>query len=202
MTDQPRIPTLILAGGRARRMGGGDKALLPLAGQPLLAHVLARIGPQAGPLAISANGDPRRFAAFGLPVIADGGLAGAGPLAGVLAGLAWAASLGAPALVTAPADTPFLPPDLVARLAGAGGPDGFAIAATPGTDGPALHPTVGLWPVRLAQTLAAALARGERAAGAWASANSCALASFPDPDAFFNVNTPADLARAEAMLGA
>jgi molybdopterin-guanine dinucleotide biosynthesis protein A len=202
MAVQPRIPGLILAGGRARRMGGGDKALLPLAGRPLIAHVLARIAPQAGPLAISANGDPRRFAGFGLPVIADGAPAGAGPLAGVLAGLAWAASIGAPTLLTVPADTPFLPPDLVARLAAAGGPDGFAIAATPGADGPGLHPTVGLWPARLAATLAAALAGGERRVGAWARANGCALAAFPEAGAFFNVNTPADLARAEAMLAA
>ena len=202
MAVQPAIPGLILAGGGARRMGGGDKALLPLAGRPLLAHVLDRLTPQLGPLALSANGDRNRFAAFGLPVLADDEPAGAGPLAGLLAGLDWAATLGAAELVTAAVDTPFLPRDLVARLRAAAGPAGIAIAAAPGGAGPERHPTAGLWPVALRATLRADLAAGERRLGAWAAALGCALASFPDPDAFFNVNTPADLARAEAMLAA
>ena len=202
MAVQPAIPGLILAGGGARRMGGGDKALLPLAGRPLLAHVLDRLAPQLGPLALSANGDRKRFAAFGLPVLADEERAGAGPLAGLLAGLDWAATLGAAELVTAAVDTPFLPRDLVARLRAAAGPAGIAIAAAPGGAGPERHPTAGLWPVALRATLRADLAAGERRLGAWAAARGCALASFPDPDAFFNVNTPADLARAEAMLAA
>ena len=183
-------------------MGGGDKALLPLAGRPLIAHVIDRLAPQAEPLAIGANGDPARFAAFGLVVVADGEPAGAGPLAGLLAGLDWAASLGAGALVTAAVDTPFLPRDLVARLRDAAGPAGLAVAATPGRDGPELHPTAGLWPVGLRAALRADLARGARRLGGWAEAQGCALARFADPDAFFNVNAPEDLARAEAMLAA
>jgi molybdopterin-guanine dinucleotide biosynthesis protein A len=183
-------------------MGGRDKALLELAGRPLLGHVIGRLAPQVGPLALSANGDPGRFAAFGLPVIGDGALAGAGPLAGLLAGLDWAAGLGADALVTAAVDTPFLPRDLVARLATAAGPRGGAIAVAQGEAGPERHPTAGLWPVGLRAALRADLAAGERRLGAWAEAQGCALARFPDPDAFFNVNTPDDLVRAEAMLAA
>jgi molybdenum cofactor guanylyltransferase len=202
MAVQPAIPGLILAGGRARRMGGGDKGLLPLGGRPLIAHVIDRLAPQVGALALSANGDPARFAPFGLRVIADGAAAGAGPLAGVLAGLDWAAALGAAALVTAAADSPFLPPDLVARLAAAAGPGGFAIAVAPGEDGPRRHPTCALWPVELRPALAAALARGERRVGAFAEAQGATEAHFADGRAFFNVNTPADLARAETMLAA
>jgi molybdopterin-guanine dinucleotide biosynthesis protein A len=199
MTLQPAIPGLILAGGRGRRMGGADKAMVPLAGRPLIAHVVERLAPQAGPLALSANGDPGRFAGLGLPVLADGE-PGAGPLAGLLAGLEWAAGLGAEALVTAAVDTPFLPRDLVARLRAAAGPAGIAVAGTPGGGGPERHPTAGLWPVGLRERLRADLAAGERRLGAWAEAQGCVVARFPDPDAFFNVNTPGDLARAEAML--
>jgi molybdopterin-guanine dinucleotide biosynthesis protein A len=199
MAVQPAFPGLILAGGGARRMGGGDKALLPLAGRPLLAHVIDRLAPQVGPLALGANGDPARFAGFGLAVVPDGE-PGQGPLGGLLAGLDWAASLGAPALVTAAVDTPFLPRDLVARLRAAAGPAGIAIAAADGGDGPERHPTAGLWPVALRAALKADLATGERRLGAWAAARGCALARFPDAAAFFNVNTPSDLVHAEAML--
>jgi len=199
MTGQPRFPGLILAGGRSLRLGGGDKGLLPLSDRPLLAHVIDRLASQAAPLALSANGDPVRFAGFGLAVLPDAEAAGAGPLAGVLAGLRWAARLGAPALVTAAADTPFLPADLVRRLADAAGTRVFAIAATPGSSGPDLHPTFGLWPVALADHLASALARGERRVGAWALAAGAERAAFPDAAAFFNVNTPEDLAQARAM---
>lgn len=178
-------------------MGGVDKALVALGGRPLLAHVVARLAPQVGALAIGANGDPARFAGFGLPVLADGAAAGAGPLAGLLAGLDWAAGLGATALVTAAADTPFLPRDLVARLHAAAGPTSPAVAAAPRA---VLHPTAGLWPAGLRAALAADLARGERRLGGWAEAQGCAVAVFPDPDGFFNINTPDDLARAEAML--
>ena len=113
------IGGVILAGGRSRRMGGGDKCLAPLDGRPLLAHAIDRLAPQVGPLVLNANGDPARFAAFGLPVIADGFPGFAGPLAGVLAGLDWAAGSGLAAVVTVPADTPFFPEDMVARLAAA-----------------------------------------------------------------------------------
>ena len=124
------------------------------------------------------------------------------PLAGLLAGLDSAATLGAAELVTAAVDTPFLPHDLVARLRAAAGPAGLAIAVAPGGAGPERHPTAGLWPVALRPALRVDLASGERRLGTWAEARGCALARFPDPDAFLNVNTPADLARAEAMLAA
>jgi molybdopterin-guanine dinucleotide biosynthesis protein A len=185
-------PAVILAGGGGRRMGGADKALLPLLGRPLLAHVAGRIAPQAGALALNANGDPARFARFGLPVLPDP-VADAGPLAGVLAAMGWAAGQGAGAVVTVAVDTPFFPADLVAGLSAAGP---FAIAAD--TDGRA-HPVFGLWPVGLRDELAAALARGARRVGDWAEAEGAARAVFPAA-AFLNVNVPEDLSRAEARL--
>jgi molybdopterin-guanine dinucleotide biosynthesis protein A len=106
---------VILAGGNANRMGGRDKAFLVLGGRPLIAHVRARLNLQAGPLAISANGDPVRFARYGLPVLADAPPGGAGPLGGILAGLDWAAEAGESRLLTAAVDTPFLPDDLLRR---------------------------------------------------------------------------------------
>jgi molybdenum cofactor guanylyltransferase len=135
------IAGVILAGGRATRMGGGDKGLLPLGGRPLLAHVVARLGPQVDRLALNANGDPARFAGFGLPVVADSVPGHAGPLAGVLD---WAAAKGAEAIATAAADTPFFPADLVAglRAAAAAAAVPLAVAATPPDD---WHPTFGLW---------------------------------------------------------
>jgi molybdopterin-guanine dinucleotide biosynthesis protein A len=200
-------PGVILAGGRAERMGGADKALLPLGGATLLAHVTARLAPQCGPLALSANGDPARFAALGLPVLPDrlpaDVAAFPGPLAGLLAGMDWAAALGRTCLVTAAADTPFLPVDLVLRLRAAGGPDGPAVAASPDGEGRLRrHPTFGLWPVALRDDLRAVLAAGERKLGLWADRQGARIAAFPaDPDdPFFNVNTPEDLARAGAML--
>src|SRR5579859_1574255 len=145
---------LVLAGGLARRMGGGDKALLPLAGRPLLAHVLDRV--RLGPIAISANGDPARFSQFGLPVLPDGIPDQAGPLAGILAGLEWAAALPeVDHLISVPADTPFLPPDLVARLIAARDAADAEIALA--ASGGRLHPVVGLWPVALAADLRRAL---------------------------------------------
>lgn len=200
MTDGP---ALILAGGLARRMGGGDKALLPLAGRPLLAHVIERLAPQASPLAINANGDPARFAAFGLPVLADPVADYPGPLAGVLAGLQWAAAMGASDIVTVAADTPFFPADLVARLRAAAAEAGapIALAATPDPErGLARHPTFGLWSIALMDDLAAALAAGTRKIVAWADRHGAATALFDGPgDPFFNLNTPDDLARAQTL---
>lgn len=195
-------PAVILAGGRASRMGGGDKGLLDLDGQALLARVIERLGPQAGPLALNANGDPARFAGLGLPVIADGVPGLPGPLAGVLAGLDWAAGLGAEAVVSAAADTPFLPLDLAARLAAAAGPSGLALAASPDAEGRLrLHPTFGLWPVALRGALRQALIQGQRRVAAWAEAQGAGIAAFPSApfDPFFNVNTPEDLARARDL---
>ena len=187
---------VILAGGRATRMGGGDKGLLPLGDSTILGHVIDRLSPQVAGIALNANGDPARFATFGLPVIADT-LAGlAGPLAGVLAGLDWAAEQGASHIVTAAADTPFLPCDLAPQLQLAGGTAGLALAASPG----GRQPTFGLWPVALRDDLRDALQGGLRKVVLWTDQHGAGTARFPDDRAFFNVNTPDDLARARAML--
>jgi molybdopterin-guanine dinucleotide biosynthesis protein A len=189
---------VILAGGQATRMGGGDKGLLPLGNGTILSHVIDRLGPQVAALALNANGDQTRFAGLGMPVIPDSIDGFAGPLSGVLAGLDWAAGQGASHIVTAAADTPFFPCDLVPRLmlaAEQAGSD-LALAATP--DG--RHPTFGLWPVSLRDDLRAALHDGLRKVVAWTDKHGGTIAEFPDDTAFFNVNTPDDLAKAEAML--
>jgi len=195
---------VILAGGRATRMGGGDKGLRQVAGRRLMDHVIARLGPQVAAMAINANGDPARLAEFGLPVLPDSLPDHPGPLAGVLAGLDWAAAQGAGAIVTAAADTPFLPADLVVRLCAAAGPSGLALAASPDDEGRLWrHPTFGLWPVALREDLRAALAGGLRKIVAWTDGHGAGQAVFSsDPfDPFFNVNTPEDIARAEALAG-
>ncbi len=187
---------VILAGGRATRMGGGDKGLLPLGDGTILGRVIERLAPQVAGLALNANGDPARFAGLDLPVVPDSMAGFAGPLAGVLAGLDWAAETGATHIVSAAADTPFLPADLVARLETAASPGGLALAASPS----GRHPTFGLWPVALRDDLRAALEGGLRKVLLWTDAHGAGTANFPDDDAFFNVNTPQDLATAEAML--
>jgi molybdopterin-guanine dinucleotide biosynthesis protein A len=207
MTKGTGILGVILAGGRSSRMGGGDKCLLPLGGRPILAHVVERLAPQVDALALNANGDPARFAGFGLPVLPDGVAGHPGPLAGVLAGLDWAAGRGAAAIVTAAADTPFFPRDLVTalRAAAVAADAPLAMAMTPAAGGGAdRHPTFGLWPVALREDLRAALAAGTRKVVAWTAPHGCARAIFHDrvPDPFFNVNTPDDLAAAGAMLEA
>lgn len=190
-----RIFGAILAGGQGRRMGGADKALLPLAGRPLIAHAIDRLEPQVERLCISANGDPARLARFGLPVLPDQA-ASQGPLSGILAALDWAAPLGATHLVTAPTDAPFLPPDLTPRLLLAGD---TALARSGGND----HPTFGLWPVALRDPLRAFLASGAKTSiRAFADAQGAARADFPDDGAFSNLNTPQDLATAEARIAA
>jgi molybdopterin-guanine dinucleotide biosynthesis protein A len=194
---------VILAGGQATRMGGGDKGLLPLGGATLLSSVVTRLEPQVAGLALNANGDAARFDALGLPVIADSIDGFAGPLAGVLAGLDWAAAQGAETVVTAAADTPFFPCDLVPRLllAAEGMTHPLALAATPDPKrGTARHPTFGLWPVALRDDMRAALKGGLRKVVLWTQQHDARDALFPDEDAFFNVNTPEDLARAERML--
>lgn len=184
---------VILAGGQARRMGGGDKPLLPLAGRPLLAHVIARLGPQVTALALNANGDPARFAAFGLPVLPDPVPGQPGPLAGVLAAMDWAAARGEARVLTVAGDTPFLPADLVARLS----TQPFAMAESLGR----AHPVVALWPIALRAPLRAALAAGEHRVGRFAAGHGAVQVPFPaPPDPFVNINTPDDLARAEALL--
>ena len=194
---------VILAGGRATRMGGGDKGLRHVGDRRLIDHVIDRLAPQCGAVALNANGDPARFATLGLPVLADSLPDRPGPLAGVLAGLDWAADRGAEAIVTAAADTPFFPHDLVARLQASAGPSGLALAASRGSDGQVWRqPTFGLWPVALRGDLRAALEDGLRKIVLWTERHAAGQAVFQADaiDPFFNVNTPDDVAEAEAML--
>jgi len=196
---------MILAGGRATRMGGADKPLLMLDDRPLLAIILARLTPQAGQVAVNANGDPARYAEFGLPVRGDSLPDHPGPLAGVLAALDWALSIRAPHVVTVAGDTPFFPIDLGARLLAARGPTGLALAASTCGSGPARdHPTFGLWPVALRDDLAATLARGEGRVRSFAARHQPGLAVWDSRpfDPFTNINTPDDLARAKALQAA
>ena len=184
---------LVLAGGEARRMGGSDKPLLELDGAPMLARVIATLAGDLPSIAISANGDPARFASFGLTVLPDGAFAGEGPLAGVLAGLDWAAGRGAEALLTVPADTPFIPAGLKAALAPAP-----ACAASQGR----MHHLVALWPTHCRDALRRLLsAPGRRDIAHFAQAIGMRRVDFPAPewDPFFNVNTPEDLAAAQAI---
>lgn len=193
-----RVVGLILAGGQSRRMGR-DKALVPLAGRPLVAWVQDRLAPQVCALAIAAGVDAARFAGVpgaglgGVPVLPDlSGEAGEGPLAGLRAGLDWAAAQGAEALVSLATDTPFLPRDLVARLAETGG---LAHAHSFGRD----HYTAALWPLAHRPRIAALFATGERRMRP--CLEGAAVVRFDTtPDPFFNLNTPEDLARAEALL--
>ena len=194
---------VILAGGQATRMGGGDKGRLVVGGRSLFAHVLDRLEPQVDRIALNANGDPERFSDLGLPVLADSLEGYVGPLAGVLAGLDWAAETGAPHIVTAAADTPFFPPDLVPRLLLAAGPSGLALAATRDESGKLWHqPTFGLWPTALRDDLRDALQGGLRKVLHWTDRHGAGMAEFPTGtlDPFFNINTPEDLATAEAAL--
>ena len=183
-------------------MGGGDKALFQLAGRPLLSHVIDRLSPQVAEIAINANGDAERFADFGLPVIPDTVEGFVGPLGGVLAGMRWAAGRGHTHIVSAAADTPFFPEELVARLLAARGDHPISMAATDDPErGLSEHPTFALWPVDLADDLEYALTKGNmRKVIVWTSRHGCARAVFEGGDMpFFNVNTPEDLARAEEI---
>ena len=195
------VAGIVLAGGQSRRMGGGDKCLRPLAGRPILAHIIERARPQVAALALNANGDPRRFAGFGLPVVADSIADFAGPLAGVLAGLDWAATLEPETTHVASfaGDAPFLPLDLVARLAAAVA-SGHAIACA--GSGGRVHPVFGLWPVALRENLRAALAvEGIRKVDQWTGRFRLAVVEFAAAplDPFFNTNRPEDLAEAERL---
>jgi len=192
----------ILAGGLARRMGGGDKGLIRLGGRPILDHVIARLQPQIERLVLNANGDPARFAAYGLPVVADSIEGFAGPLAGVLAGLQWALAEapGVRYVVTAATDTPFVPRDLVARLLAAVDAEG-ADLATVASNGQQ-HPVFGLWPVALAGDLERAMREdGMRKVDRFTGHYRLAVAEFAgDPyDPFFNANAPEDVAEAERI---
>jgi molybdenum cofactor guanylyltransferase len=194
---------VLLAGGQGRRMGYVDKGLMTLGGRPLLAHAVERARPQVSTLILNAAGDPDRFAAFGLPVVADVVEGYAGPLAGVLTGLEWAA-VHRPEVAwvaTFATDAPFLPPDLVARLMAATGDADMASAMSAGRT----HPVFGLWPVAERGALRRALIDEEiRKVDRWTARYTVAQVDFPcDPlDPFFNVNTPDDLATAERLLNA
>ena len=204
---------VILAGGLATRMGGGDKALLSVGGQTLLDRVIDRLAPQVTGMALNANGDAARFDGFGLPVLPDSIDGFPGPLAGVLAGLDWAAAQGAEAIVTVAADTPFFPTDLVTVLheTAQGMAHPLVLAATPrgeektksmSRSGLIRHPTFGLWPVALRDDLRAALEEGIKKVVIWTEKHGGREAVFDTDkgDPFFNVNTPEDLEAAEAMV--
>jgi molybdopterin-guanine dinucleotide biosynthesis protein A len=203
MTDAqtPATLGLVLAGGQARRMGGGDKALLRIGGRTILERVLERLRPQCSGIVLNANGDPRRFAAAGLPVVADDIQGFAGPLAGILAGLDWAAAHapGTAWVGSVPGDCPFLPGDLIVRLHAARAGADLPLACAKSGDW--RHPVVGLWPVALRHDLRHALVEEDlRKIEIWTGRHGVALAEWPDSpvDPFFNVNTPEDAARAEA----
>jgi molybdopterin-guanine dinucleotide biosynthesis protein A len=198
----PPVVGLLLAGGQSRRMGGGDKCLRLLGGETILSRIVARIRRQVRRLILNANGDLARFAAYDLPVVADSVEGFAGPLAGVLAGLDWAAA-NAPDchwVASVPTDAPFLPADLVARLQTEveQGAD-MACAASGGQP----HPVVGLWPVRLRDDLRRALTVEQiHKVDVWTARHKLAIVEFPvgAVDPFFNTNRPEDLAEAERLL--
>jgi molybdopterin-guanine dinucleotide biosynthesis protein A len=198
---------VLLAGGLSRRMGGGDKCLLDLGGRPMLQHVVDRLGPQVADLVINANGDPARFARFGLPVVPDTIVGFAGPLAGVLAGMRWSARNKSEVqwVATVSTDAPFLPLDLVWRFLAAveGQPAAIALAASNGE----VHPVIGLWPVALADDLEAALRAGVRKVLHWTERHGTIVVDFPllrfhgrQLDPFFNANTPEELDEARALI--
>lgn len=193
---------ILLAGGRASRMGGGDKTLREIGGATILARVITTMTRQCAGLVLNANGDPARFAAYQLPVVADDVPGFQGPLAGILAGLDWVAA-NCPELafaVSAPTDTPFLPSDLVARLAAARLEAGADIACARSASG--AHPVIGLWPVAMRGALRHALVDEElRKVGHFTQRHHLAYADWAAApfDPFVNVNEPADLAMAEAI---
>jgi molybdenum cofactor guanylyltransferase len=200
MTEAPL--GLVLAGGLARRMGGGDKARIRIGGATILERVCARFAPQCTAVILNANGDPARFADTGLTVVPDSVPGFAGPLAGILAGLDWAAAK-APEITdvaSVPGDCPFLPRDLVARLEAARSRAGVPLACA--RSGDWRHPVVGLWPVKLRENLRHALIDEDlHKIEIWTARHGIVTADWPvtPVDPFFNVNTPQDAEAAEEM---
>lgn len=201
-TEFPATPGVILAGGLARRMGGGDKPMRRIGGRTMLERVVARLMPQCDGLVLNANGDPARFASFGLPVIADSVADFPGPLAGILAGLDWAAANRPEVsfILSAAADCPFLPRDLAARLHRARVEQNaqLAVAASNGQS----HPVIGLWSVALRDELRRALVVEDiRKVDRWTARYALATVTWPTTplDPFFNANTADDVAEAERL---
>ena len=194
---------VLLAGGQARRMGGGDKSLLKLGGRPLMAHTIERVRPQVAELILNANGAPGRFERFGLPVVADRIKGFAGPLAGVLTGMEWAAEKDGELdwIASFATDAPFLPHDMVPRLASAIKVKNAAMACahSAGRD----HPVFALWPVRLRHDLRRAMIEDDmRKIDLWTTDYELVHVSFAGNgiDPFFNINRPENLTKAEALL--
>jgi molybdenum cofactor guanylyltransferase len=209
MIEVPAPPTLglVLAGGLARRMGGGDKARIEINGVSILDRVLATLSAQCPRIVINANGDPRRFEDTGLPVIPDNVAGHPGPLAGILAGLDWLAAqnLGIEWMVSVPGDCPFLPDDLVERLHAARRKMGVGVPLACARSGEWRHPVVGLWPLALRADLRKALVEEDlRKIDIWTARHGVAIADWPaEPvDPFLNVNTPEDVAQAEQIENA
>jgi molybdenum cofactor guanylyltransferase len=202
MTEIPATPGVLLAGGLARRMGGGDKPMRTIGGRTILDRVIARLKPQCDGLVLNANGDPKRFAAFGLPIIADTVQDFPGPLAGILAALDWTAANRPDVgwILSAAADCPFLPRDLVARLQQARIEQSahLAVAASAGQT----HPVIGLWSVALRDELRDALVKEDiRKIDRWTARYRLATVTWPATplDPFFNANTMDDIAEAERL---
>lgn len=194
---------VLLAGGQSRRMGGGDKSLRCLAGRPILEHVLERVSGQVGHLVLNANGDPERFAAYGLPVVEDVVAGQPGPLAGVLTGMFWARANAPDArwILTVATDAPFVPMDLVARLGSIIERDNADLGCA--SSGGRHHPVIGLWPVALAEALKAAIETdGIRKVDRWTAGYRLAVVDYADEpvDPFFNVNRPEDIKEAEILF--
>ena len=193
-------PVVILAGGASRRMGGGAKPLLLLGGRSLISRIIDRIEPQAGPMAINTNAADKGYQALGLPLLPDVVADRRGPLAGILTAMDWAIATGHTHVATVPGDTPFLPGDLIPQLLLCSETaDAVPVLAA---SGGRVHPVAGLWPAMLRDRLATALAAGTRRMTDWTESVDAATVDFPatTPDQFFNVNTPEDLATAEAAL--
>jgi molybdopterin-guanine dinucleotide biosynthesis protein A len=202
MSEAP-VCGIILAGGLARRMGGGDKPLKTIAGKPILAHVIERLRSQCAGLVLNANGDPARFASFGLPVVADDVPDFAGPLAGILAGLDWTVKNlpGAECAISVAADTPFIPRDLAERLHAARLNEACDIAVA--ASGGRTHPVIALWPIVLRNALRRALVdEGERKIDRFTARYEVAEVNWPRAphDPFFNVNEAADIEAAEKIV--